>query len=83
MKTLDPSDDIPVIDADLIAELTANQAADRISPAIAARIKHRVGNRISDLVGMAFTDRLRRKDVSVTHQCSKKKARVSRAWLAT
>ena len=51
MKTLDPSDDIPVIDADLIAELTAHQAADpssaTISPAIAARIKHRVLDRIA------------------------------------
>ncbi len=47
MKTLDPSDDIPVIDADLIDTLAANQAADPISPAIAARIKHRVLERIA------------------------------------
>jgi quercetin dioxygenase-like cupin family protein len=47
MNTLDPSDDIPRIDADLIAELAANQAAEPMSPAIAARIKHRVLDRIA------------------------------------
>jgi quercetin dioxygenase-like cupin family protein len=47
MNTPDPSDDIPAIDADLVAELTAHQAADAISPAAAARIKHRVLDRIA------------------------------------
>jgi quercetin dioxygenase-like cupin family protein len=47
MKTLDPSGDIPVIDAGLIAELAAHQAVDPISSAIAARIKHRVMDRIA------------------------------------
>jgi quercetin dioxygenase-like cupin family protein len=47
MNNLDPSDDIPRIDADLIAELSANQAAEPMSPAIAARIKHRVLDRIA------------------------------------
>ena len=47
MKTPDPSDDIPRIDADLIAELAADQREDAISPAVAARIKHRVLDRIA------------------------------------
>lgn len=52
MNTPDPADDIPVIDADLlaadlVADLAANQAADPISPAVAARIKHRVLGRIA------------------------------------
>ena len=49
-----------------------------------AGVEDRVGNRVGDLVGMAFADRFRRKDVSVAHSHSKKKAREqSRAWLAT
>ena len=47
MNTPDPSDDTPTIDADLVAELTACQAAEPISPAAAARIKHRVLDRIA------------------------------------
>jgi quercetin dioxygenase-like cupin family protein len=47
MNTLDPSDDAPTIDADLIAELAASQAADPMPPATAARIKHRLLDRIA------------------------------------
>ncbi len=47
MYTPDPSDDSPEIDADLIAQLTAHQLAETISPATAARIKHRVLDRIA------------------------------------
>jgi hypothetical protein len=49
-----------------------------------AGIKDRVGNRVGDFIGMSLTDRFRRKDVSVAHSYSKKKAREqSRARLAT
>ncbi len=47
MKSLDSSDDIPVVDADLAAELAAHQVAEPVSPAVAARIKHRVLDRIA------------------------------------
>ena len=48
-----------------------------------ARIEDRVGNRVGDFVGVTFADGFRREDVSVAHSDSKKKARLSRAWLAT
>lgn len=47
MNTPDPADELPVIDADLIDALVADQAPETVSPATAARIKHRVMDRIA------------------------------------
>jgi quercetin dioxygenase-like cupin family protein len=47
MKPLDPTDATPVIDADLLDTLAANQAEEPIQPDVAARIKHRVMERIA------------------------------------
>jgi hypothetical protein len=49
-----------------------------------AGVEDRVRNRVGDLIRVAFADRLRRKNLSVTHSHSTKKARDrSRAYLAT
>jgi quercetin dioxygenase-like cupin family protein len=47
MKSPDPTAATPVIDADLIDTLAANQTEEPIQPAVAARIKHRVMERIA------------------------------------
>jgi quercetin dioxygenase-like cupin family protein len=47
MKMLEPTDGNPMIDADLLEALAANQAIEPIQPAVAARIKHRVLERIA------------------------------------
>jgi quercetin dioxygenase-like cupin family protein len=47
LKPPDPTPEAPVIDAELMAELTGHQAADPVSPVLAARIKHRVLDRIA------------------------------------
>lgn len=41
------ADDRPALDADLIAEIAASQAAEPVPPALAARVKHRLLDRIA------------------------------------